>query len=46
MKDRNGDDKGKLNDGAETEELLICPLPPPAANTAGPYAHITIHGLA
>ena len=33
----------KANNNAETEEILTCPLPPPAASTAGPYHHPTIH---
>ena len=28
--------EGKMNDSSETEEILTCPLPPPAASTTGP----------
>ena len=33
--------KEKLNDSAKSEEILICPFPPPDASTAGAYHYPT-----
>ena len=33
------------NGNAKTEEILTCHLPTPAAGTAGPYLHPTIHTI-